>query len=85
MMRNRAGSKRSKAHNLTKRKIQVLRLIVDGHTNGEIARNLKVSVRTVEMHRYQIMQRLNAHNVAQLLRRSLQHRLVSRQEMLRGS
>ena len=43
--------------NLTPREIEVLRLIALGHTNGEIAASLFLSVRTVESHRAHIQQR----------------------------
>ncbi|MBH0188060.1 MAG: DNA-binding response regulator, partial [Nitrospira sp.] len=41
-------------------------MVAMGHTNREIAVSLKISVRTVEVHRFNLMRRLNARNVAQL-------------------
>jgi two-component system secretion response regulator SsrB len=53
-------------------------LVALGHTNREIAASLDISVRTVEVHRFNLMRRLNVRNVAQLLRQALQHNLLPR-------
>jgi DNA-binding CsgD family transcriptional regulator len=52
---------------LTPRQRDILRLVSVGHTNREIANMLQISVRTVEVHRFNLMRRLNVRNVAQLL------------------
>jgi len=53
---------------LTPRQHQVLKLIAEGHSTREIARALKISVKTAESHRAQLMERLNIHDVAGLVR-----------------
>jgi DNA-binding NarL/FixJ family response regulator len=63
---------------LTPRQRDILRLVSIGHTNREIAQVLEISVRTVEVHRFNLMRRLNVRNVAQLLRRSLQLGLLAK-------
>ncbi|MDF0645011.1 MAG: LuxR C-terminal-related transcriptional regulator [Nitrospira sp.] len=63
---------------LTPRQRDILRLVSVGHTNREIASVLRISVRTVEVHRFNLMRRLNVRNVAQLLRRALQLGLLSK-------
>ncbi len=63
---------------LTPRQRDILRLVSIGHTNREIAQVLDISVRTVEVHRFNLMRRLNVRNVAQLLRRALQLGLLAR-------
>ena len=63
---------------LTPRQRDILRLVSIGHTNREIATVLQISVRTVEVHRFNLMRRLNVRNVAQLLRRALQLGLLSK-------
>jgi two-component system secretion response regulator SsrB len=63
---------------LTPRQRDILRLVSIGHTNREIAQVLDISVRTVEVHRFNLMRRLNVRNVAQLLRRSLQLGLLAK-------
>jgi DNA-binding NarL/FixJ family response regulator len=63
---------------LTPRQHDILRLVSIGHTNREIAEVLEISVRTVEVHRFNLMRRLNVRNVAQLLRRALQLSLLAK-------
>jgi two-component system secretion response regulator SsrB len=63
---------------LTPRQRDILRLVALGHTNREIATMLEISVRTVEVHRFNLMRRLEVRNVAQLLRRALQMGLLSK-------
>jgi DNA-binding NarL/FixJ family response regulator len=55
------------ADRLTARQREVLKLVVQGHSTKEIARRLKISAKTVEAHRADIMDRLNIHNVAKLV------------------
>jgi DNA-binding CsgD family transcriptional regulator len=61
---------------LTKREVEVLRLIALGHTNPEIADELVVSVRTVEAHRARIQRKLGRSGRAELVSYALQHGLV---------
>jgi DNA-binding NarL/FixJ family response regulator len=56
---------------LTPRQKQILRLVAEGLTNREIAHHFGISVRTVEVHRFNLMRRLRVRNVAQLLRQAL--------------
>jgi DNA-binding NarL/FixJ family response regulator len=52
-------------------------------TNREIAAQLAISVRTVEVHRFNLMRRLKVRNVAQLLRQALLHGLLPKNFALR--
>ncbi len=61
---------------LTPRQKQILRLVAEGLTNREIAQHFGISVRTVEVHRFNLMRRLRVRNVAQLLRQALVLRLL---------
>lgn len=56
---------------LTARERQVLAQIAAGTPNKEIGRRLGISARTVEVHRARIMEKLNARNAADLVRKSL--------------
>src|SRR5262249_43607159 len=56
---------------LTPRQREVLQLIAEGRSTKEIARLLNVSVKTVETHRMQLMERLDIHDVAGLVRYAL--------------
>ncbi|USD36600.1 response regulator transcription factor [Ferrimonas sp. SCSIO 43195] len=53
---------------LTEREQQVFRLVINGHTNKQMADTLFVSVRTIEVHRSNVMKKLNASNMAGLLK-----------------
>ncbi|MGH7231913.1 MAG: LuxR C-terminal-related transcriptional regulator [Nitrospiraceae bacterium] len=63
-------------HLLTPRQLEILRLVSEGLTNREIADHLDISVRTTEVHRFNLMRRLKVRNVAQLLRQALILRLL---------
>ncbi|GBO53306.1 DNA-binding response regulator, LuxR family [Pseudanabaena sp. lw0831] len=62
---------------LTPRQCEVLRLVANGLTTKEIAKSLFISVKTVETHRGQVMQRLNIHDLAGLIRYALRVGLIS--------
>ncbi|HET8669879.1 MAG TPA: response regulator transcription factor [Candidatus Saccharimonadales bacterium] len=53
---------------LSPRQREVLRLIAEGRTTKQIAQLLEISVKTVETHRAQLMERLDIHDVAGLVR-----------------
>ena len=61
---------------LTTRQREVLHLIVEGHTNVEIAAQLVISPRTVEMHRAKLMRKLGARTQADLIRSALQRGIL---------
>ena len=65
---------------LTARQHEVLKMIAEGHATKEIARRLNISVKTVETHRAQIMERLNIHGIAGLVRYALRMGLVRLEE-----
>jgi two-component system response regulator NreC len=60
---------------LTSREIEVLRYIVRGFTNRQIAGDLNISVRTVETHRSNLMEKLNLHSRVDLVRYAAEHHL----------
>lgn len=66
---------------LTPRERDVLVLVVKGHTNGQMARKLSLSVKTVEWHRANLMSKLDAHGAADLVRHALKQGLVSEEEI----
>ena len=61
---------------LTPRQVDVLRLIVKGQRMKEIAANLGLSVRTIETHKYEMMETLGLHSTAALVRYALDRKLV---------
>ncbi|PDW00832.1 response regulator [Candidatus Viridilinea mediisalina] len=61
---------------LTPRQREVLRLIAEGRTTREIAQTLTISAKTVETHRTLLMERLNIHDIAGLVRYAIRVGLV---------
>lgn len=62
---------------LTKRQLEVLRLVTEGHTSKEIASGLGLSVKTVETHRGAGMRRLGIEDVAGLVRYAVRVGLIA--------
>jgi DNA-binding NarL/FixJ family response regulator len=62
---------------LTFRQREILQLIAEGHTTHEIANLLNISAKTVETHRMQLMERLDIHDVAGLVRFAIRTGLVT--------
>ena len=60
---------------LTPREIEVLRLIAKGYTNGQVAKELNLSVRTVESHRANLMGKLELRSRVELVRYAMEHGL----------
>jgi DNA-binding NarL/FixJ family response regulator len=65
------------APDLTPRQREVLILIAEGRTTKEIAQQLNISVKTVESHRGQLMDRLNIHDIAGLVKYAIKFGLAS--------
>ena len=65
---------------LTARQREVLQLVAEGLTSKEIAQRLGLSFKTVEAHRAQIMERLDVHEIAGLVRFAIRVGLVSTED-----
>lgn len=76
--RKRVRSKTS-YETLTSREREILKLIAEGYRNKEIADDLCISVKTVEKHRANLMEKLNLHNVQTLTAFAIEKGLVSRE------
>jgi DNA-binding NarL/FixJ family response regulator len=63
---------------LTPRQREVLQLVAEGKSGKEIAFILNVSVKTVDFHKADIMQRLGLHSTAELTRYALEHGIAER-------
>lgn len=61
---------------LTERELQVLRLIASGCTNRMIAEDLAISIKTVESHRTNLMNKLDIHSTAELVRHAIRTGIV---------
>jgi len=64
--------------NLTNRELEILSLIVDGLSSEEIGDKIHIARNTVNMHRKQIMKKMEAKNLAELVRKSLENGLFLR-------
>jgi DNA-binding NarL/FixJ family response regulator len=69
--------KGERASGLTNREVEILRLIVGGKSNKEIAADLGLSVNTVAVHRANIMDNLGIHNTAELVVYAIKNGLVN--------
>lgn len=76
----RVGGEKSLLERLTPRQREVLQLIAEGATTKDIAKTLGVSVKTVETHRTQLMERLDIHDVAGLVHYAIKTGLVRNNE-----
>jgi DNA-binding NarL/FixJ family response regulator len=76
LARQTDADKLSPFERLTSREREVLQLISEGHTNNAIAQALKVSAKTVEKHRANLMSKLRVHDLAGLIRAAIKHGLI---------
>jgi len=70
--KNNQAEQLRRIQTLTRREQQVMYLIVDGKANKVIAFELGVSLRTVEVHRHRVMEKMQVHSVAELTQNYLQ-------------
>jgi DNA-binding NarL/FixJ family response regulator len=75
-LKHAPDSVQSAEHCLTNREREILQLIAEGESTKEIAFELRVSIKTVESHRQQIMKKLNLHSVAELTRHAIREGLT---------
>ncbi len=61
---------------LTKRELQILKLVINGLSNKEIADQLDKKVRTVEAHRHNFMKKLGAKNLMELSQKARELKLI---------
>ena len=72
------GSTPRKSGELTSREAEVLQLIAEGFSNKQIAAQLTISIKTVEKHRQQVMNKLGIHDVAGLTRYAISKGVIER-------
>ncbi|MEO6028759.1 MAG: response regulator transcription factor [Candidatus Binatia bacterium] len=76
-VRRIGGGGEGRLETLTPRQREILQLIAEGKSTKEIASILDVSVKTVETHRAQLMERLDIHDVAGLVRYAIRNGIVT--------
>jgi DNA-binding NarL/FixJ family response regulator len=62
---------------LTSREREIVQLLAEGKSNKEVATTLKISVKTAETHRANVMHKLGLHSTADLVRYALRNKIVS--------
>ena len=62
---------------LTERELEVLRLVAEGMTNRQIALQLNISIKTVQSHRANLMDKLNLHDRTELVRYAIRRGLIT--------
>jgi len=67
-LQNRSGKLQTKRKILTSREMEVLQLVAEGKANKETAAELRISIKTVEKHRGNLMEKLDIHDTAGLTR-----------------
>jgi DNA-binding NarL/FixJ family response regulator len=65
---------------ITQREREVLKMLGEGFQNKEISEMLHISVKTVEKHRANIMNKLDRHNAAALTAFAIEHGLVTKKD-----
>jgi len=77
LVKNKGQRTHTNSHeDLTDRELEVLTLICDEYTNQEIAAKLFISVRTVDAHRRNLLQKTGAKNTAGLVRYAVKNNLL---------
>lgn len=66
----------NRAQSLTPREKEVLHLVADGKSNKEVAAGLNISVKTAEAHRINIMRKLNAQSVVDLVKYAMRNNML---------
>jgi two-component system response regulator NreC len=76
LQRVRAGEERDSYSALTEREREILKLVAEGYTNNQIAERLVISPKTVDTHRTHIMDKLNLHSRAELVKYAIRRGLL---------
>ncbi|MDY0045079.1 MAG: response regulator transcription factor [Syntrophales bacterium] len=73
------GSESSVFTNLTPREREILQILAEGMSTKKIAYHLNISVKTVETHRRNIMEKLNIHSISELVKYAIREGLTSQE------
>ena len=81
----KATGERGPIESLSPREREVFKLLVHGNGNGAIARQLTISVRTVETHRAHILRKLHQHSLSGMVQTAMDHGLFWQDDFLDSS
>jgi two-component system response regulator NreC len=76
LQRVRTGEEKDSYSSLTEREREILKLVAEGYTNNQIAEQLVISPKTVDTHRTHIMDKLNLHSRAELVKYAMRRGLL---------
>ncbi|HEX7736963.1 MAG TPA: response regulator transcription factor [Ktedonobacteraceae bacterium] len=76
LQRVHAGEEKDSYSSLTEREREILKLVAEGYTNNQIAERLVISPKTVDTHRTHIMDKLNLHSRAELVKYAMRRGLL---------
>jgi DNA-binding NarL/FixJ family response regulator len=66
-------------HGISGREREILQLVAEGRSSKEMAASLFVSVKTIETHRKQIMNKLNLHSIAELTKYAIREGVTAKE------
>jgi two-component system response regulator NreC len=76
LQRVRSGEEKDSYSSLTEREREILKLVAEGYTNNQIAERLIISPKTVDTHRTHVMDKLNLHSRAELVKYAMRRGLL---------
>ncbi len=76
LQRVRTGEEKDSYSSLTEREREILKLVAEGYTNNKIAERLIISPKTVDTHRTHVMDKLNLHSRAELVKYAMRRGLL---------
>jgi NarL family two-component system response regulator LiaR len=74
---NQSGESQAPLQVLTPREVDIVKLVAEGFSNEEIARQLYISVRTVSSHLWRVMKKIQADNRTQVALYAVHHGIIS--------
>jgi DNA-binding NarL/FixJ family response regulator len=75
-LEHKAQGREIRRDRLTPRQREIVQLLAEGKTSKEVATALKMSVKTAETHRSNIMKKLDLHSVSDLVRYAIRNNMV---------
>jgi two-component system response regulator NreC len=76
LQRVHSGEEKDSYNSLTEREREILKLVAEGFTNNQIAERLVISPKTVDTHRTHVMDKLNLHSRAELVKYAMRRGLL---------
>lgn len=80
-MQGRGPARQPRFGTLTKRELEILKMLAEGKSVKEIATGFDLSVKTVEAHKFNLMRKLDIHNKAQLVQYAIQKKVIRLPEL----